>query len=382
MPFVPRKLILVALLPLMVGCRNLQLELDALGAQMEPRRAELEGRPYIRPGLEPLYAAKGYTPNPPSEPPPPQPMPPARELVPFPVGVLTPEQAETLLAGDPMALRFLALKQLTARGLVPVDEATTRKDANLGALLPLTAPEPPAAGLEAPIPPLAQVMERFGGLGTGAERGNGATRTAERDFLTDALLPKAPARRQSYAPPDIASARKLQDRLARLEDAGLVTPEERTGETEAVDKLIASGTLPEVLQPPKPPEKPKKKKASGRGNRMPGGVSGRLEIIPSPPGVEPPKLSSGAKGPAGMHLLSMGSASHGDKAWDALTKEHAELAGLGHTVSRADLGELGVTYRLIAGPVEPAQAESLCATLRTRGQACSPTPFPANSNDK
>lgn len=379
MPFDPRKFLMVAALPLLAGCQDLGNRLDYTAVQVE-RAAQ--GDKFVSPGLEPLHAAKGYRANPPSEPPPPQPMPPERDLVPFPVGVLTPDQAEMLLAGDPMALRFLALKLLTARGLVPVDEAVARKQANLGALLPLTTPEPPAAGLEAPIPPLPQVMDRFGGLGTGAERGNVATRAAERDFLTDVLLPKQPAKRQPYSPPDIASARKLQDRLARLEDAGLVTPEERAEETEAVDKLIASGVLPEVLQPPKPPEKPKKKKVGGRGNRMPGGVSGRLEIIPSPPGVEAPKLAGGAKGPAGVHLLSMGSAAHGDKAWEALTKEHAELGGLGHTVSRADLGELGVTYRLVAGPVEPAQAESLCATLRTRGQACTPTPFPDTANGK
>lgn len=381
MPFVPRKMIAVALLPLLVGCQGAQLELDALGAKLEPTQAKLEGRPYVRPGLETLYAPQSYTAEPQPEPPP-QPVPPERDLVPFPMGVLTAEQGEILLAGDPMALRFLALKQLTTQGLVPLEDAVARREANLGALLPLTAAKPPAAGLEAPIPPLAQVMERFGGLGTGTERGNVATRVAERDFLTDALLPKAPVARQPYTPPDIASARKLQHRLARLEDAGLITPEERTTETEAVDKLIASGTLPEVLEPPKPPAAPKKKVASGRGNRMPGGVSGRLEIIPSPPGVEPPRLAGGAKGPAGMHLLSMGSAAHGDKAWEALSKEHAELAGLGHTVSRADLGDLGVTYRLIAGPVDAAQAESLCGTLKTRGQACTPTPFPSPASGK
>lgn len=377
MPFDPRKFLMVAMVPLLAGCMDMQTEFDMLSERLERTHAAVTGEPYHRPGLQP-YGGKPAIASPAKEAPPPQPMPPARELVPFPVGTLTPEQAEVLLAGDPMALRFLALKQLTARGLIPVDEAAARKQANLGALLPLTAPEPPAAGLEAPIPPLAQVMDRFGGLGTGAVRGNGATRAAESAFLAESLLPKAPAKRQPYSPPDIVSARKLQDRLGRLEDAGLVTPEERAGETEAVDKLIASGALPEVLAPPKPPEKPKKKTAGGRGNRMPGGVSGRLEIIPSPPGVEAPKLASGAKGPAGVHLLSMGSAAHGDKAWEALTKEHAELAGLGHTVSRADLGELGVTYRLVAGPVDAAQAESLCATLRPRGQACTPTPFPAN----
>lgn len=376
MAFVARKFLIVALLPLVAGCQRMQLELDTLAAQVDQTQARVDGRPYIRPGLESLYAPK---PPPPEQEPLPVPVPPAAEAVPFPVGTLSPEQAEILLAGDPMALRFLALKQLTLLGLVPVAEAEARKDTNLGALLPLSAPLPPSAGLEGPVPPLKEMAGRFGGLGTGTVRGNPTTWSTERDFLTDSLLPKVPARRQPYSPPDIASARKLQDRLGRLEDAGLITPEQRATETDAINRLIAGGTLPEVVEPPKPPPAPKTvKKTSGRGNRMPGGVSGKLEVIPSPPGVEAPKLATGAKGPAGLHLLSMGSAAHGDKAWEALIKEHAELSGLGHTVSRADLGDLGVTYRLLAGPVEPAQAESLCATLLTRGQACTPTPFPAS----
>ncbi|MGE5515952.1 MAG: SPOR domain-containing protein [Bacteroidota bacterium] len=379
MAFLPRKLMMVALLPLMAGCQGVQTEMDALAAQVDQAQAQADGRPYIRPGLEPLYAPKADV-VPVSEPEPPQPVPPPPGAVPFPAGTLSADQAEILLAGDPMAQRFLALKQLTARGLVPVEQAVVRKDANLGALLPLTADKPPAAGLDHPIPPLPEVIERFQGLGTGAVRGNPATRAAERDFLADTLLPAVPVRRQAYSPPDIVSARQLQNRLGRLEDAGLITPEQRAGENEAVDKLIAGGTLPEVVAPPPPPPKAKKKKAAGRGNRMAGGVSGRFEIIPSPPGVEAPKLASGAKGAAGLHLLSMGSASHGDRAWEALVKENAELAGLGHTVSRADLGDLGVTYRLLAGPVDAAQAEALCATIKARGQACTPTPFPASGH--
>lgn len=377
MAFLPRRLMMVALLPLMAGCQGVQTELDALAAQVDQAQAQADGRPYIRPGLEPLYAPKADV-VPVREPEAPQPVPPPPGAVPFPAGTLSADQAEILLAGDPMAQRFLALKQLAARGLVPVEQAVVRKDANLGALLPLTADKPPAAGLDHPIPPLPEVIERFQGLGTGAVRGNPATRAAERDFLADTLLPAVPVRRQAYSPPDIVSARQLQNRLGRLEDAGLITPEQRAGENEAVDKLIAGGTLPEVVAPPPPPPKAKKKKAVGRGNRMAGGVSGRFEIIPSPPGVEAPKLASGAKGPAGLHLLSMGSASHGDRAWEALVKENAELAGLGHTVSRADLGDLGVTYRLLAGPVDAAQAETLCATIKARGQACTPTPFPAS----
>lgn len=367
MPFVPRKMLMVALLPLVAACQTVAPD-PVTGQAPAPIR--------IRPGLESLYEPKPIIlPEERQEivivPPPP-------EAVPFPAGTLNPEQAEILLAGDPMALRFLALKQLTARGLVPPDDASARKDTNLGALLPLTTEQPPAAGLEQPIPPLSEIYDRFNGLGHATVRGTPATHWAERNFLTDALLPKAPAKRQPYSPPDIASARKLQNRLARLEDSGLITPQQRAAENDAVDKLIAGGTLPEVLTPPEPPKPPVKKKKPGRGNRMPGGVSGRFEIIPSPPGVEAPKLAPAAKGPAGVHLLSMGSAAHGDKAWDALVKEHPELNGLGHTVTRADLGELGVTYRLLAGPMEPAQAESLCAALKPRGQTCTPTPFPAS----
>jgi hypothetical protein len=40
------------------------------------------------------------------------------------------------------------------------------------------------------------------------------------------------------------------------------------------------------------------------------------------------------------------------------------------------LGDLGTTYRLIAGPLDPAAAEALCKTLLPQGQACTPTPFP------
>ncbi|MCR6630993.1 MAG: SPOR domain-containing protein [Magnetospirillum sp.] len=378
MPFSPRTILMVALLPLVAGCWRLETELDYVGYRADKLTKRVNGEQSIPPGLEPLYTRTAA--SAPMADPLPVPVPPSAEALPFPAGRLSPEQAEVLLAGDPMALRFLALKQLAARGLVPVAEAVGRKDANMGALLPLTAPLPPAAGLDRPLPSQAGILERFNGLFTRGDRGSDGTRAAERAFLLDSLLPTAPAQRQPYSPPDIASARKLQDRLGRLEDTGLVTPDERARETAAVDQLIASGALPEVVAPPPPPEKPKAKKkaGSGRGSRMPGGVSGKLEVVPSPPGVEPPRLKPGSKDPAGLHLLSMGTASHGDKAWDALQKENPELAALGHTVSRADLGDLGVTYRLIAGPVEPAQAETLCTALKARGQACMPTPFPAN----
>lgn len=372
-----RLLTMAVAAPALAGCSALQSSYDDVQADMGKSLARQT--PYVRPGLGPLYdkaadpaplmsddAARSTLPVPPPE-----------GLLPFPPGRLPVDRAEILLAGDPMALRFLALKDMAAKGLVPVDDAALRRDANLGALLPLTAPLPPAAGLEKPIPPVSQVVGEVNALGQG--RGSESSRAAERDFLIDRLLPRDLRLRQSWSPHDLVSARQLRDRLGRLEDAGLITPEQRTTETAALDALIAGGTLPETaiaeVKPPPPPAKPTKP-SGGRGNRMPGGVSGQLVVIPSPSEVTAPALAAGSTAPAGLHLLSMGTAAHGDKAWEALKKEHPELADLGHTVSRADLGELGVTYRLIAGPLPAARAETLCAALRPRGQACTPTAFP------
>lgn len=330
----------------------------------------------IRPGLEPL--ANRPPPSAPVEAPAiaaPRPL--ASAELPFPPASVTDAEAEVLLAGDPMALRFLGLRQLTAAGLVPADDSRDRADANMGVLLPLTTVKAPAAGLDLPAPPPSALLALFHRL---AGRPPAQTEP-ERLFILDNLLPIHPTTFQSLVIPDLAGARAALSRLPRLEQVGLIDADQRAAEEKAVQALIDGGTLPEKLVPPAPPPpppapKPAKKPGGGSGARMPGGVSGQLKIIPSPAGVEPPPLAKGFSGQAGLHLLSMGAANQGDKAWAALTKEHADLASLGFKVVRADLGDLGVTYRLIAGPVPPADAEKICAALKPRGQSCQPTPFP------
>lgn len=337
-----RMLVTAALLPLAAGCGFSQPDAPVFQASAEPA-------PPIAIPAPPMVS----------------------QLPPTALGAA---EAERLLADDAMALRFLALRRLGDEGLATVDDLTERQHSNLGALLPLTFPLPPASGLERPIPPLDQLMARFNDLKQG--RGTERTRAAERDFMLDALLPKAPASRTSLAPHDQQSARMAMERLDRVGKAGLVTPAEKEAEAEALTKLMA--TLPETLTPP-PPEPPKKKKkvaGRGRGSRLSGGVSGKLEVVPSPPGVAAPKVAAGFAGPVGLHLLSMGSAGHGDRAWEALKKEFAELAPLSFKISRADLGDLGATYRLIAGPLDAAAAERMCGGIRAKGQSCQPTPFP------
>lgn len=296
----------------------------------------------------------------------------------FPHSALSLDQAERMLAGDTIALRFLTLRALAEAGLVPPDQ--TRKNANIGGLLPLTGGRNPSAELELPVPAIEAMIARFQRLDE-AGRGTAATRAAERAFLLDQLLPAAPGPGIVMAPHDKIQSRQVLDRLRRLEDTGLITADERARESEAVETLMA--TLPEILLPPAPPPSPKKVAArtpsgsAAAGRRMPGGVSGRLEVIPSPFEFEPPKITADFTGQAGAHLLSMASSDHGARAWAALKTQYSfELGSHSYAVERADLGSLGVTYRLIAGPMDAQTAERLCAALRAKGQACMPTPFP------
>lgn len=350
-----------ALLAFIAGCADLENQAWEMSNGHRP------GLPAPRPPEPPVALPAPLPPEPP--------LPPAAPI-PFAAAPMDTNQAARLLKDDPLALRFVALRRLAEDGLVPPEEALVRKEANMGALLPLTAARKPAAELLQPIPSPDEIAARLRRLAASGR--NGPQRAAERAFLMDQLLPAAPGEGVVLTPHDLVSARKVLERLNRLEAAGLVTPDEHSREALAVEGMMAD--LPEtVAPPPPPPEPPKpKKKTTGRsGQRIAGGVSGKLEVIPSPSAVEAPKLPANYQGQVGAHLLSMASAAYGDRAWEALkTQFKAELGELGYKVERADLGELGVTYRLVAGPMDQAASERLCAALRGKGQACMPTPFP------
>jgi len=293
--------------------------------------------------------------------------------LPFPPAQKGGAEAAALLAGDPIATRFLVLRRLAEDRLITLEAAQGRMDSNKGALLPLTELMPPAIGLDRPLPPLDSIVERVRALSSGKGKGNDATRAAEGNRLLDAILPANPAKRMPLSPPDNTAARTLADRLERLDEVGLITPDEHTREQRAVDDLIASGRLPEVWMPPAPPPPPppptKPTKAKPHRGFQP-------EFLPNPAGTEAPKLQPGAKEAGGIHLLSMAAGNRGEQAWTTLIKEYPELAPLKYKVVKADLGDLGITYRLIAGPLDAAEAERMCGVLRGKGQSCMPTPFP------
>lgn len=92
-----------------------------------------------------------------------------------------------------IALRFKTLATLRDQSLITPDEFQVRRQANVGALLPLTTP-PPSAGLDRPVPATDQVVGRLRAIGLALEMRalTVAQHSAERGIILDALLPTAP----------------------------------------------------------------------------------------------------------------------------------------------------------------------------------------------
>ena len=79
-----------------------------------------------------------------------------------------------------------------------------------------------------------------------------------------------------------------------------------------------------------------------------------------------------AAGDVVVHLASYRTAAAASDGWAKLRTIHADLlGGLGHDIVTIDLGEQGVFFRLLAGPVaDAAGAETLCSRLKDRNVYC------------
>ena len=67
----------------------------------------------------------------------------------------------------------------------------------------------------------------------------------------------------------------------------------------------------------------------------------------------------------------MHSEAEAQSEWKRLQgRHHDELGGLTLSVVKADLGERGIFYRLQAGPVDEAQARTICAQLQSQNVGC------------
>lgn len=256
--------------------------------------------------------------------------------------------------------RFATLRALRDQGLITQEEYTTRRQANIGALLPLTSP-PPAAGLDRPVPNTEQVTERLRAIGRALElRAMSVEQHAsERAMILDALMPGAPVvvAKPAKPPQGLLEAADDVRRLEKLRSAGYISSDEYARERAAIEQAMmpapgADTAMAPLAQPM-------------------GEVQGA-----EPQGLDSSTQTQRQSGPQpGIHLASYRSEQQAERGWAQLKRAHANLLdGLEHTVSQVDLGSKGTFFRLIAGPFDSTDAaQAACAQLKSRQQFCEAT---------
>jgi hypothetical protein len=94
----------------------------------------------------------------------------------------------------------------------------------------------------------------------------------------------------------------------------------------------------------------------------------------APPGVQQAAVPSPAEPTAGTVQVRLGSLRTPEEArdeWQRLKRANADLLGnLKANAVSVDLGEKGIYYRILAGPLDEAAAERLCTELKRRSQGC------------
>ncbi|CAA7624131.1 conserved hypothetical protein [Magnetospirillum sp. SS-4] len=255
-----------------------------------------------------------------------------------------------------VASRFRILKRLLDEGLVTQDEYSRRRGTNLGALTPYSAATPPAQGLERPGPTDAQVVDRLKDLAKALEtRAISPTEhAAERSAILDALLQAEPRRMELPAlpPRDVMEAATAVGRVERLRAAGLVSGEEAGKERAAIERQLDS----QLAKVP---------------------VSGTATGLRQ--GAPPPANAGGAK-PGGAPGVQLGTARTEEAArqtWDKIkAKFPEELGSFNAAMYQQNLGEKGVRWRIVAGPLKSRdEAVKLCKILKLHRQSCETASF-------
>ncbi len=247
--------------------------------------------------------------------------------------------------------RFETLRDLLDQGLITPEEYKVRRARNVGALIPLSS-NPPAAGLDRPVPSSAQISGRLRAIGRALEM-RAITieqHAAERKMILDALMPETPLVLENPAVPPkglMASADKVR-RLEGLKNQGLISSDEYSQERLAIESGLQ----------PIPPQ---------------GGASMSSAASGAPNSLMNNARKSGPQ-PA-VHLASYKSQRDATRGWTQLKRAHRDLLGnLQSEVTQVNLGPgKGVFYRLLAGPLDSKQAaSSLCGKLKSKRQFCEP----------
>lgn len=253
--------------------------------------------------------------------------------------------------------RFATIRALRDQGLITPAEFNARRQANIGALLPLSSP-PPAAGLERSVPSTEQVTARLQAIGRALELRaiSVSQHAAERNMILDAMMPSAPVivANPGVPPQGLMEAADMVRRLEMLRDAGFISSDEYARERAGIEA---------ALMPAQP--------------MMPAQTSALTSGLMSAAPGEPVQMGGAAMGgpQPGIHLASYRSTKQAERGWSQLRRAHQELlGGLDFTVVEIDLGSKGIFFRLIAGPfANKEDASEACRKLKSRRQFCDPT---------
>jgi|GEM_PF-6318116 len=318
------------------------------------------------PTTNPENAAPGTGTLMPSPPPPA-----AREFVPAQISPSQPMMnaamgAPKLSVGESnIVRRFQVLSRLLDEGLITQEEHDRRRAANSGALLPYSK-EPPALGLDRPVPSPGAISARLQALGRSLEMRAITARQheLERGVILNSLLPERPDPRAPKMPPpsDMFALADAAGRLGYLREEDLISEGEFEAEKTAMDRVMRGADPVE--------RKPMAAASSGAAKSA---AAAARPAAAEPMAAEPdaPEVFSGPV----LHLASFRSAEGARSGFEQAKAKNPQLfANLRFEARRTNVPGQGTFYRLLVGPFASlSDAEATCVEMKKVDQFCRPT---------
>ncbi|OSQ39059.1 tetratricopeptide repeat protein [Thalassospira mesophila] len=281
-----------------------------------------------------------------------------------PAGTVTPARlAQNPTAADAnVAKRFEILRNLQGAGLITPEEFSARRAANLGALLPMSAPAP-AAYLDREPPDGREIQDRLEQLNKSLQMGAITVQdhVNERTAILDGLLPAEPRERAipAPAPQGLMDAARKISRIEDLQKEKLITPTEFTKERNAIEASIIEPANASMVSQEGQPVR-----------RVANGADTPSRAVNTAARAKP---AGGAASSVGteIHLASYRNQTQAERGWLILGSRFApQLGGLDHEIRKVSVPGKGTFYRLLADGMDTSKATQVCAELKRRGQYC------------
>jgi hypothetical protein len=149
-----------------------------------------------------------------------------------------------------------------------------------------------------------------------------------------------------------------------------IAPPAPPPEAVVVPAPVPEPPMPAIVQAPVAPPGPQAIPPTVQASPPPPPAA--LPAAPAPKPATPPAAAAGRAGGYRLQIGAVRSEAAAQQEWDRLKKTQKDLlGGMGAGYSKADLGEKGVFYRILAGPIDdPAAAERICGELKKRSVGC------------